>query len=578
MLDRLFGPFHGLHHWLDNRPDVRIALGALLFAGVLLLPLPGGVLDAWLLVVLATAIALSTLVFWVGEDLAPGEAMQSLPGFMRRFLLHRVVLSLAITKAILLGQGTGHVLEWVARSALGSQVGLGLATVTCLLLVRFALSHFPFQERLELAQRHYSDARAGLEVASSRGRLTPRQRERAEEALRQELNLLTDGAQVFRLLRSEAWLGLAQSVALLAVGGVAGLLLKGWSLSLTLSALTLYALAEMVVTLAPATLFAASLHHWISNALEQAVRLRLESNTEAPTPAPTVVVLELGREAHQTLRRAVPESLALVRARLAREFGVPLRRIDWQASSQLSARGFRIVVRGLTWSSGELDAQAGARDLGDLVWNCLRGRLGDLLTLESCEAWLDELAESHPLTVATLRKRLSGALIFSTLQALWQEEVPLRDVPGVLEAIVTSAEEDAGAPLLVGVRRRLSVAISLGLADAEGTITAWQLGGDWEPTLEGLDQDLVAGRDLLAACEAALGTARRGGRRMALIVPASHRERVAAVLRPKLPDVAVVSPEELSPLYGLRLLGTLERRSPQPISVSPLSLLKLTGA
>jgi flagellar biosynthesis component FlhA len=576
---RLLAPLQALHVWLDEHPAARLAAGLALFTVAIAAPLPGWVLDLWVLAALGGALSLAALIVAVGDDMKPGEALATIPGFLRRFLIHKLALSVALLKAVLLGGSGGSLLEWVAQGALQGNPGVGAVAIMAIIAARVALSTFPFPERLHLAQSSLAAELARVEALGRDGRLSPRQVAARAAAQRDEAEVLADGRQVFRLLRAEAWLAAGLGAWLLAAVLAAAVLVKGWSLPLAVATVGPYVLGEGVLTGVPALVVAAALAQWLTQALEDAVaRARMPAAAAGGSEPAATIVVELGRDLAGTSRRVQQELAAQLRTRLARDLGLPVPRIELAPSQPLPARGFRVSIRGVTWHSGALEPGAPPSDVFDHVVRTVREHAGDLLTLEACRAWLDDTGESHPVTVALALEAFGLARVQGLLQALVRERVPVRDLASVLEAMVAvGAAHSSEEAVLAGVRRRLALAISLALADATGTIRALTLAPEW---LEGLGDDAQAplvARDLAQACRVqwAAACAANGGR-MALLVPAAHRARLAGWLRVALPDMAVVAPDELSSHHGVQVVGTVHRRS--SVSASPgLAVLQVTG-
>jgi flagellar biosynthesis component FlhA len=576
---RPLAPIQALHVWLDEHPAARLAVGLVLFTVAIAAPLPGWVLDLWVVAAVGGALGLAALIVAVGDDMKPGEALATIPGFLRRFLLHKLALTVALLKAVLLGGSGGTLLDWVAQGALQGNPGVGAVALTAIIAARVALSTFPFPERLQLAQSSLDAELARIEALGRDGRLSPRQVAARVAAQRDEAEVLVDGRQVFRLLRAEAWLAAGLAACLLSAVLASTVLVKGWSLPLAVATVGPYVLGEAVLTGIPALVVAAALAQWLTQALEDAVaRARPPASATSVSEPAAPIVVELGRDLAGTSRRGQQELATQLRTRLARDLGLPVPRLELAPAQALPARGFRVSIRGVTWHSGALEAGVPAYDVLEHVVRTVRDHAGDLLTLEACRAWLDETGETHPVTVALALEALGLARLQGLLQALVKERVPVRDLANVLEAMV--AVGPAGGSdeaVLAAVRRRLALAISLGLADATGTIRALTLAPEW---LEGLGDDAEApllARDLAQACRAQwAATCAANGGRTALLVPAAHRARLAGWLGVALPDLAVVAPEELSSHHGVQVVGTVPRR----ISVNPapaLNVLRVTA-
>ncbi|MEB3224039.1 MAG: FHIPEP family type III secretion protein [Candidatus Sericytochromatia bacterium] len=575
---RLLAPLQALHAWLDQNPAARLAVGLVLFAAAVALPLPGWLLDAWVLVAVAGSVGLATLIVAVGHDLSPGEVLATVPGFLRRFLIHKLALSVALLKAVLTGSGAGCLLDWMAQGALLGHAGVGLVGLIALTAARLSLSGFPFPERLDQARNTLTAEVGRVEALGREGRLSPRQVVTRAAAMLDELQLLAEGRQIFRLLRAEAWLAVGVALALLAAVLVSGVVLKGWTLALAMTTVAPYALAEALLTGLPALVVAAALAQWLTQALEEAVARARSPQDARQASEPATIVLELGKELAAQPRRSLQDLVSQVRARLARELGLPLPRLELVASPGLPGRGYRLAIRGVTWVSGEVAAEAGFGELIEVAVRTVRAHAGDLLTLEACRAWLDEVGEGHPVTVALAVEAFGLARIQAVLQSLVRERVPVRDLAQVLEALVAVGPAvGSDEALLAAVRRRLSLVISLGLADPAGTIRALVLAGDWGDALSTEGQAPTVARELTQACRAQWATAcGTAGGRVALVVPATHRARVAAWLQLSLPDIAVVATDELSAHHGLQVMGTVHRHV-LPGSTPPIALLKVAA-
>ena len=579
MLERLFSPIQVTYRWLDDHPGLRLFGGLALFAVAILAPLPGAVLDAWIVLAIGGAVAMAGLLLIVGDELHPREALTGLPAFLRRFAFHRLALALALTKAVLLGTGAGLIMEWLAQRGLGGSVGVGLAAIAAIYAARFATSQFPHGERLAQAVARLPAELEAVDRGLDAGRISPLTARRRREALAEEVETLGDGRQIYRLLRADTAIGLVLAACLIGAGLVTGLVFKGWPWSLTLSALTLYGVTEAVLTAVPGMVFGVTLGQWLGTALDDATDIVRDGEEEPERPAAALVTLEVGREIGPAMRRAFPEVVAVIRTRLARELGIQLPRVELVGSGALPPRGYRVIVRGVPWGRGEVAAAEAVDELAEILTETARLNADALLTLDTTRALLDDLAEEHPVAVAHALERHGLATIHAVLQGLLREQVPLRDVAGLLEGLVASGDPGATAVVLVErLRRRLALPLTLSLADERGVVRAFELGEAWDAALADAGDDHALARDLVTACRELIAHAGlRPGQRVALIVAACHRARVAALLAGLLPGVAVLAPDEVSPRCELRPLGTIERRGEIPWK-APLSLLKAAGS
>lgn len=528
MPPHLVTPLQTLLRWLDERPAVRLLATLALVGVAVFATLPGWVLDLWLVCSLTAAIGTATLLVAFGPELSPREVLTGLPSTMRRSFFHRMALAIALTKAILTGHNPGVLMEWLAHGGLAGSVGVGLAVVAALYVAQLGFGAFFAQEAGATSQELVDTAR-----------------------------------QIFALIRRHAALGLALAVALLAAGLVTGLLVKQWPLSLTFTSLTLYGLAEACFTAAPGLVLGGAMAFWLTQILEAHDEEPVE---EAPA-APAVVTLEVGKELAGSLRRAVPLQVAVLRTRLAEELGLPLPRVATAVAPTLPARMARVSIHGLPEQFIELAEFESLEAIAQLLESVCRQRAEALLTVDATGALLDELQAQAPVVVRQALEKLGLPTIHGVLKGLLREQVPIRDLAGLLEALLLVAGPEPGAAVLVEhARRSQAHAIGLKLADDHGTITAVELGSGWDEVLAGftswdtgLAADWSAGRSLAEAVRSATAKAIEAGLRPVLLVPRRYRPLVADALRAHGLSLAVLAPDEVSARFNLRLAGSIPR-------------------
>jgi flagellar biosynthesis protein FlhA len=108
-----------------------------------------------------------------------------------------------------------------------------------------------------------------------------------------------------------------------------------------------------------------------------------------------------------------------------------------------------------------------------------------LLGRQEVQALLDHVKTTHPAAVKGIVPELAGlGLVQRVLQHLVREEVSIRDIVAILEAIGDEAEwtKDA-ATIGEAARRRLSPAICAALASSDGCIAAAALDAELEERL-----------------------------------------------------------------------------------------------
>ncbi|MFP5503425.1 MAG: FHIPEP family type III secretion protein [Candidatus Sericytochromatia bacterium] len=567
MAPSLLAPLQSLFRFLDEHPAIRLLAAAGLLATALLAPLPGWVLDAWIVLALASAAGMAVMLTWVGQELSPEEALSGLPSYLHRFAFHRMALAIALTRAVLLERDTGAILDWVAHQAFARNVGVGLAAVAVIYLARVGLAHYHRADRLRLMHERLPEEAARLDKAEAEGRLSPVEAGRRRRALEAEVRTLAEAGSLFRLLRHQALVGLTLAVCFLAAGLAHGLVAKGLPLSAVLLNFTAYGLAEATITALPGLIIGLALSHWLVAARED------EEGDEAfPAEADRPLVsVEAGREAAFALKRAFPAVVAMLRARLMHDLGLALPRVGLTTSASLPPTSYRILVRGQVAGLGEISRDEPAESLAGELERAIAGDAAALLPIETTQAMLDDMAQRHPVLVAEVRERLGLPTLHGVLKGLLREQAPLRDMPALLEALVVTAP--TGAPvgqLVEEARRAIAPAILAPLADGEGRLLAFELDPAWLEPLAATQAwdalDPALGAELARALTEARLRSRQRGPRAVLVAPRRYRRLVAELLREHDCTAAVVAPEELTSRYPVRIIGVIKR--PAPLTVS----------
>ena len=193
----------------------------------------------------------------------------------------------------------------------------------------------------------------------------------------------------------------------------------------------------------------------------------------------------------------------------------------------------------------------------------LRRIAHELVTLESTQVRLDELAATHPATVREVVPRLvTLPALVEVLRALVREQVSIRDLAAVLGGV---AAAPAGDP--AGLAEKVRVAMSRHITAAHaprGQLAAWTVDAMIEDALRGavvsrdgqavlaLEPELA--RDIVAAARAALPA----GAPSVVLASGDVRRHLRALLEPELPDVAVLAPHELAAGVTVRAAGRIQ--------------------
>lgn len=191
----------------------------------------------------------------------------------------------------------------------------------------------------------------------------------------------------------------------------------------------------------------------------------------------------------------------------------------------------------------------------------------ELLGRQETRALLDILAETHPKTVEEATpKVLSLGEVQRVLQNLLRERVPIRDLATILEAITDagSVTRDVNA-LTEAARAALARTISASLANENGELAvltldpalerqfAERLGLHGGTPAQAVDPDF--GRLILEKIEAAVQAAVL--QQPVLLCSAAVRPHLRRLTERFLPDLAVISHNEIAPDVRIVSLGTV---------------------
>ncbi len=208
----------------------------------------------------------------------------------------------------------------------------------------------------------------------------------------------------------------------------------------------------------------------------------------------------------------------------------------------------------------------------------IRRNLSRLLTMKSLRRLLDETVNlTDPGRAEANRKlldemipdRVPPDILLAVLRLLLAEEVSIRNLPVVLEAIAEGRQvHKQPEALCEHVRQRLGFQLVAGLQRADGTLPLIQLAPEWEESFatyqmengaEGLDVALPPElfNKLTAAVAEQLDTAAESGISPAIVTSAPRRRFLRTVLAAKKITAPVLSFEEIGTEARPALVGTV---------------------
>ncbi|HEY8470465.1 MAG TPA: flagellar biosynthesis protein FlhA [Longimicrobiales bacterium] len=238
-------------------------------------------------------------------------------------------------------------------------------------------------------------------------------------------------------------------------------------------------------------------------------------------------------------------------------FGMPARWISPALRAEAEAKGYTVVEPSMVMATHLIET--------------LKRHAADLLSRQDVKEMLDALKQSFPALVEeVVPAKVPLGVVHRVLQRLVREQVPIRDLVTILEALADAADtvKDPEA-LTEHVRRALSKAIAEMHMGPSGVVRGIALGPKLEAALMGLfaarqakpaetvlDPDALAG--LLRRLEALSREHGEGGRLLPLITPPSLRVGIRRLLEPVLPAIPVISLAELPPQVNVQTVATWE--------------------
>ncbi len=192
----------------------------------------------------------------------------------------------------------------------------------------------------------------------------------------------------------------------------------------------------------------------------------------------------------------------------------------------------------------------------------------DLLSRYETKRLVDRLADSHPKLVEELTPKLmSLGEVQKVLQQLLREQVSIRDLGTILEALVEAATINKNPIALVeAARHSLGRALIHPLLDAQGQLKVVTLDRSIEeecsrtnaqqpPSASGTMQISVASR-VLAGLRAMLGDQVTMAPPV-LLCSSPGRFYLKRLLEPYIPKIVVISPSEIPPMTQVQSLGSV---------------------
>jgi type III secretion protein V len=260
-----------------------------------------------------------------------------------------------------------------------------------------------------------------------------------------------------------------------------------------------------------------------------------------------------------------------VRGRLFHERGVLLPPCHVSVTSALPEGGARVSIHEVPAASIATPEGLGVEEvpafLEQQVLQVVQGRAADFLGTAETKALLDQLERRSPATVRqVVPAKIEVPALAALLRRLVEEEISIRDLAGVLEALGTVRDPEAD-PLALAehvraeLRRPLTWALTAGAAELEvillDPVVEESIRAAITKTSAGSFLVLApsAARDILGAVRRVIEDSSATATSAVVLTRPDIRRFVRQLLETELPRVRVVSFAELLPEVRLKTLG-----------------------
>jgi type III secretion protein V len=227
-----------------------------------------------------------------------------------------------------------------------------------------------------------------------------------------------------------------------------------------------------------------------------------------------------------------------------------------------------------------------AKDVGLRVWSpgeilvahvvyFLRKNAREFLGLQEVQSMIDGLKQYYPALVGeVIPKPVSLHLLTDILQRLVEEEISIRDMKSILQALSESARTEHDPVVLAErVRAALKRKICYQLSEGKGTLYVYQLDPDIEEMFRNSIRQSASGaylamepaaiQQVIDATHAQIGELPRTAQRPVILTDGDIRRFVKRVLGYHFPDLGVISYDQLTPHINVQPLNSISLLRPE---------------
>lgn len=268
---------------LGKNTDILLAFGLIFILGLMIIPLPAGLLDFFL----ALNITLSVLLLIVSLYIQSPLDISVFPGLLLVLTLFRLSLNISSTRLILLNGYAGKVIDTFGEFVVGGNYVVGFIIFIILVIIQFIVIIKGSGRISEVAARFTLDAMPGKQMAIdadlNTGLINETEARTRRESISREAEFFgaMDGASKF--VKGDAIAGLLINAINIIGGFIIGVAGKGLSFSDAIQHYTILTIGDGLVSQIPALLIATSAGLVVTRsaggtALDMQMRKQLLSN------------------------------------------------------------------------------------------------------------------------------------------------------------------------------------------------------------------------------------------------------------------------------------------------------------
>jgi len=263
--------------------DIFLAIGLILILGLMLIPLPAGILDFLLAINITAAVLILVVSLYIQSPLD----ISIFPGLLLVLTLFRLALNISSTRLILIDGYAGKVIETFGQFVVGGNYVVGFIIFIILVIIQFIVIIKGSGRISEVAARFTLDAMPGKQMAIdadlNTGLINDKEARIRRENISREAEFYgaMDGASKF--VKGDAVAGLLINGINILAGFIIGIAEKGMSFTDALHSYTILTIGDGLVSQIPALIIATAAGLVVTrsasgSALDKQMKTQLLSN------------------------------------------------------------------------------------------------------------------------------------------------------------------------------------------------------------------------------------------------------------------------------------------------------------